>query len=77
MRPAFVAVVNRVPYLVDDKAEHVEHMVRAVQSQIDQHFAPAWGLEPVAVRLLADGAPAPEGAAFVYLVNKWVPAPTP
>ena len=69
MRPTCIAVVNRVPYLRGDRARVVDRMARAVGHQVEEDFAPAWGLQPVCVGVFDDGQPVPAGAALVYLVD--------
>jgi|GEM_PF-1466394 len=75
MRLTCIAVINRSPLFEGRKALVLDRIVRAVQTQIERDFAPAWGLAPVPVMAVDDGAAVPLGAGLVYLVQKIADAP--
>ena len=70
MRPEFIALVNRVPYLERDSSQFIERLAQAITRQVKEDFAPAWGLQPIPVIAVADGQPVPSRAALVCLVDR-------
>lgn len=70
MRPEFIALVNRVPYLERGSSQLIDRIAQAVTHQVEEDFAPAWGLQPIPVVPIADGQPVPSRAALVCLVDR-------
>lgn len=75
MRLSSVVVVNRSRTFEGRRALALDRIVRAVQTQVERDFAPAWGFAPLAVLSVQDGEPVPLGAALVYLVSSIDDAP--
>lgn len=70
MRPEFIALVNRVPYLEPGSSQLIERLAQAVTRQIEEDFAPAWGLQPIPVVAFSDSQTIPSRAALVCLVDR-------
>lgn len=70
MRLTCVAVVNQSRMFRGARAEVLDRIVQAVQTQVERDFCPAWNRLPLAVLSVPDGDPVPMGAALVYLVDK-------
>lgn len=70
MRPEFIALVNRVPFLERGASRLLERLAQAVTIQIEEDFAPAWGLQPIPVVAFSDGQTIPSRAALVCLVDR-------
>lgn len=65
-----IVVIDRSGMFGDKRAAVLDGIVRAVQTQVERDFCPAWGRAPIPVLLIADGKPVPEGAGLVYLVDR-------
>ena len=69
MRVTCVAVINRSSLFVGKQADYLTAIIDAISIQVIRDFAPAWGLSPVPVIAVDDGAPVPMGAGLVYVVD--------
>jgi len=70
VEPTSVVVIDQSRMFRGQRSVVLERIVQAVQLQVERDFAPAWGRQPVSVKLADANVHIAPGAGRVYVVDK-------